>query len=1081
MSDNKIKVSGYSQRVFYNNGIEYRPFSGNLVGLQSTSLNDSATFTMGNFNVSANTETKVSKFFNTNRFSNFYDLTNLGIDLIDVETFLNRKKLSLKLRRNNLKNFAYFGSIKEYLRVSLENIILEWPAGMISSPIDYDNPGDVNYSFYNLVYDGINDISEFEIKKSLILNPFKINLTENNVFKDINPLRDFTINYYSYEVVGPINKFNVIYFEDLVGTIKIRVKGNINGELTNNTRFTIKPNNQSIEKFFKRLNNFEGYLLNRGSQPKFTASFDVNYINEFGVTIESQREVTWPITDGYNIAFDNQDYSDYVTELIEITEVSDTFDTDIMSRSLVANSILEFDTIPNVIGGNEVKEGQKINSLLKVYGRSFDEVKQYIDGISFAHVVTYDQEDNTPDEVLKILANTMGWDVFSTFKSESYIQDFLESNGNSFTGNNLELTNVEEEYEIWRRLILNTPWLWKSKGTRKGIEFLIKFLGIPDGLILFNEHIYRVDQRLDVVLINDILDSISGNTTSFYELPITEEGYPKISPNTDDMYFQKAGLWYRETGGPNANIEVYTGNNPHIGEYDGGQEYINQFKNIIPNFEPITVIRETKGEVINNLYTNNHSGDFNILPDNTTSVEFLNDDLVDISEFIIHNEEVSVKTPAVKIYDRCGCLDTSYNGALTINIRPKVVENICKYNGFSFGEDGIVVFNYNGYSNTITTAECCKQIGFTPEPFNGAFICRWKKEEPKCYTALKNDGSIWYFVNPIGNISTVVPYDYCCPVNSIPTLTKEGWVCYVEKRVDPPCFGYSETSETLDGYVVFNFQGDSTIYVPEPECCTALGYEYDKDNTGMLLSCLRCARYLRYEVLDNGLLEYVNFISDNGSTTEYVNSAECCPAKTVFTAINEGDDLVRYICVVNPKPPEVQCRYLDYLNVAALTGYDDIIATFKYCDGSDGSFYYVGGSPLPVIELVEACIILNSFQLTGCATCAPNEIKTLVEPVYNDSIICASETPIEDNYLSVLISDEYDLGVVGCNTALYQPYSDVYIDAPLAVGTNIYINPPLNTVGAGTYNVLMNEVGSTTDVYKIIVDDFGVITDINIC
>jgi hypothetical protein len=33
------------------------------------------------------------------------------------------------------------------------------------------------------------------------------------------------------------------------------------------------------------------------------------------------------------------------------------------------------------------------------------------------------------------------------------------------------------------------------------------------------------------------------------------------------MYFQNNGLWYRETGGSNATIDILTGNNPHLGPY----------------------------------------------------------------------------------------------------------------------------------------------------------------------------------------------------------------------------------------------------------------------------------------------------------------------------------------------------------------------------------------------------------------------------------------------------------------------------------------------------------------------------------
>jgi hypothetical protein len=35
--------------------------------------------------------------------------------------------------------------------------------------------------------------------------------------------------------------------------------------------------------------------------------------------------------------------------------------------------------------------------------------------------------------------------------------------------------------------------------------------------------------------------------------------------DTEDMYFQNKGLWYRETGGANSTIDILTGNNPTLG------------------------------------------------------------------------------------------------------------------------------------------------------------------------------------------------------------------------------------------------------------------------------------------------------------------------------------------------------------------------------------------------------------------------------------------------------------------------------------------------------------------------------------
>ena len=59
----RIKVAGYARRVFFNDNIEYRNFSPDLVGLQLTSDGGTPLFTMGNFSVEVNLEPKSGVLF----------------------------------------------------------------------------------------------------------------------------------------------------------------------------------------------------------------------------------------------------------------------------------------------------------------------------------------------------------------------------------------------------------------------------------------------------------------------------------------------------------------------------------------------------------------------------------------------------------------------------------------------------------------------------------------------------------------------------------------------------------------------------------------------------------------------------------------------------------------------------------------------------------------------------------------------------------------------------------------------------------------------------------------------------------
>lgn len=1074
MNNRKIKVSGYSQRIFYNNGIEYRPYSSNLVGTQSTSINDDAVFTLGNFNVSVNSDSRLSKFFNSKQFSNFYNLENLGVSNQDLNSFFNKKKLTLKLDYLNLKNYAYFGSMKEYLRVSLENIIINWPAGFFSSPINYNNPNEVNYSYYDFSYQPIENISIFKIKKKLLINKFNIRVTPSNTIFIDNEIRDFSTNFNSYEIFHDSNSFQIINYNDLGDYIELSVIGDLSQLISNNDIFLIKPIQIIIEKFFNNLSVFEKSLLNRNSIPKYSASFLINVIDEFGVTINTEKTVTWPVLDGYNIEFDSEEYIDYVTKLIDISETSDSIDSDIMTRMLIANSILEFDTVPNIIGEMEVKEGQKINSLLKIYGRNFDEIKQYIDGISFANVVTYDEINNSPNELLTSIASTLGWDVFNISSDFNFLQEYLSIN-NASNRNNINL-----QYEFWRRLILNTPWLWKSKGTRKGIEFLLKFLGIPNGLLVFNEYIYSVKNKLNVNEINNLLENISGNTISLDDLPLTIEGYPKISPNNDEMYFQKSGGWYRETSGVNSNLDIYTGNNPHIGQYDGGQEYLQQFKNIIPNFKPTTIIEETETQKTYNLFVNNDFGEFDTVPD-SGNIEILNNDWLNISDYVIYSNNTQIKEPKVDKYDECGCLITKTDGMLVIDLSVKPIINECKYNGFSFGEDGIIQFNYNGDISDSVSQECCKKLGFTPElgP-NKYYICRWKEIKDSCdnYTPLKSDDLVWYFLNTNNEVVTTVPYAECCPTNSVPKLVDGGYQCAVEVKTNP-CDSFSLTGSISENYLVFNNQLTNTesIFVPTTECCTNLGYEAVVNNQG--ISCLACKSYVSYSIIDG----YSVFVDSNGGTFDLVNRVECCPLNTLPELTIDGRTKCR--SVRESGGDNEPCRYLKKINAIPNPsgGLTTITVSGEYCDGENFMFTFVNGfgGIINVEEFVESCVKPNSLVISA----APQRVNY----TWDDTQKCES-IPTPQKYLGLRSQSSLDtfneFRICELKTANLNRSVLLELNAPLNISVgDIVRNGDTNmTLFNGQnrwYNLALSVVDAQNESVVVKINTSGVIIEVNNC
>ena len=824
---NKIKVPGYVQKVKYTDGIEYRNFSPDLVGFQLASNGGTPLFTMGNFNMTTNLEPRVTKNFVSNKYTKFLTLNDLKVtEVLNAELLNNNANVILNLDKTNLNYYAKFGSLTEFVRVSLENIITKWPASLYTVPFIQTNTGQIltGFTFENYSYNSLTEVSSFKVPTNFINNKFDLNYLENgsilNTYNESNDLRNFTVNYQSYVVFYNNNEYPILNITAATKTINdylyLEVKGNPFSGLgtTSKVSYHIKPEKLQTDIFFNSLPDFEYYLLSRDVIPLYTATFKYPVKSDTGVILYVTDTLTWPVSDGYNIDFSTTAYEDYATKLLDISTKNDLINSNLMVRFLVSESISAFDTTPvHLDDAHQDTSGQKINKTLQIYGRNFDEINNFIEGIAFAHTVTYDKQNNTPDIYLKNLARVLGWELVSSVIENDLLSNYVSNKISSFSGQSVGLTPVEADIELWRRLILNTPWLWKSKGTRKAIEFLLRFIGTPNGLVTFNEYIYKADKPIDIELFKQIL-TLNGLETDLSQYPFDEDGYPKPLPNTPDMYFQNYGLWFRETGGLNSNIDILTGNNPHVGPYDRGSKYMNQFKNLIPNFSSVTITSQTITTSTDNLYYNYDLGKFdNGVTTATTvdSVEIVSIDNVNIEDCLDVIKEIEINPNLPIVFNDCGCEVDSPDKVLAITIKKnqEVIntdESICGSDFESVQDDineGLFVFRRYQYnvdgslyldstaspvlsSSNYATPECCTFNGGTPFLFediqnavvvNSGYVCCDSTNRCGCTIACGWDvefapitigGSPYLnFIKPNGSNAVVTP-DGC---NCIPQYT----------------------------------------------------------------------------------------------------------------------------------------------------------------------------------------------------------------------------------------------------------------------------------------------------------------------
>ena len=598
-------------------------FSDNIVGLQTV---EGGGLTQGNFEFTTGVTEKVNRTFNVGAFSE-----SMTLDMMNIESLeQSRQILATQFRVypnydiSQVLNFSMYGSLSERFRVSITKIINYFPASL---DVQYTN-GDfiTGDTAYDIAYDIQSDETYFKVNVDRLRNPFdvdySINASNNLMMREleVSIYRNLNKTYLDYCVSIDDNIYKILAFTPSTtltsGTLTFYVSGSPFGTTatTLQTEFQIRPNDYIVDKIFQEnFDEVEKFLVNRLVRPEYTAVFQVPQQNEYGQTYTDYQQVTWP-KDGYwNLDIRSFLFDSYLAKIQEIAINLDSFKTNLISRFLVSDSLKEFDTL-----------GRKVEKIFQIYGRSFDQIKQFIEGLAYMNSVNYNTSNDIPSELLVNLSRTLGWSSnFSPITNEDFLSSvFGNTSTPTYPGYARALTPTELNYTYYKNLILNASYLFKSKGTRRSIEFLLRLIGAPDSLIEYNEHIYLADQKINLDQFYNQWSQISGGTyvletptyatgqtysfkgqlfTAFTtnssyqdtnitlsDYPMDFEGYPNAPLNTETYFFQIGAGWYETTPehrSPDNVVltgNVFTGQNLSIQTqllpFTYGQTYLNRFR-----------------------------------------------------------------------------------------------------------------------------------------------------------------------------------------------------------------------------------------------------------------------------------------------------------------------------------------------------------------------------------------------------------------------------------------------------------------------------------------------------------------------
>lgn len=607
-------------------------FSDDLVGFQ---LVQGGGLTQGNFEFVEGTREKQNRTFNTGIFSEPYNLDNLKVETIEQSKAIleNNYKVYPNFDLSQITTFTQFGSLTKRISTSIEKIISYFPAAL---EITFMGPNyTTGVTADNIVYNPITNETTLELNIPNIRNPFEIDFSDNSTRNlsvreiSVSPLRNLPLEFANYALflnnIG-YDLVSIVPSSSLTsGVLVISVNGDpFSGNSFTYIDLVIRPNDLIVNKVFNEdFDEVENFLLNRNITPIYTSTFKVPKETEDGTYYIFDQNINFPLYGNWNIDIITKSFENYLTELYEITELYDSYKTNLISRFLTTGAFKDFDT-----------PDQNVEKVLQIYGRSFDETKKFIDALAFMNSVHYNVGDDIPSQLLKNFAQTLGWKTnISPISEDEFLSSIFGQKNVSqsqFLGVAQPTTPDELNYQFYRNLILNTAYLFKSKGTRKSVENLLRLIGAPDALVEFNENVYLVDSKINLEQFNSKFLLISGGTyiqeipvlepantfkiqgkiytgfttqleiqdsnVSITDYPIDSQGFPYSPIDTEDYFFQKGSGWFEQTPEHRAPEIINLNNSTFTGlstdyqtsliPYTYGQIYLDRYR-FFPYMNPL--------------------------------------------------------------------------------------------------------------------------------------------------------------------------------------------------------------------------------------------------------------------------------------------------------------------------------------------------------------------------------------------------------------------------------------------------------------------------------------------------------------
>ena len=441
-----------------------------LVGLQQTGNSPLLTFT--NF---------TPKNFGFNKTTIDYS-DKIADYIIDNEN--KKENVTLKFKKNieSPSTYVKFGSVSEKFKIAIQNIILNYPASLYVNRV-FEN--DTFFTAVDITYIQENDTTSFKIPSGLVVNNYNIVYSQEslNTTDNIKEYKNFYYNFKDFVLWFNNETYPIIDYtpplKNNTGFLELTVLGKPFDTISLNisANFHLKPNDFIFNSIVNSLGELESYILKN----KQTNSYNFNI--KIPIEVDENRfellnkEFILPLVDNHNVLFQGIVFEEFILNLLDILSDYDRIKTDTIVRYLVPKSVIDYD-------GTDKKN---METLLRIYGRNFDEINNIIEGFLNLFYLSYQQNIDNNDLLLYRIAENLSLNTYDIVNSVNLLENLVTE---QVIKDDVIKIPKDVNFEIWNKILNNINFIFKSKGTRKVLEFLFDVLGLNSAIQIVDEYVF---------------------------------------------------------------------------------------------------------------------------------------------------------------------------------------------------------------------------------------------------------------------------------------------------------------------------------------------------------------------------------------------------------------------------------------------------------------------------------------------------------------------------------------------------------------------------------------------------------------